>query len=94
MPPVEEMYPPGFDTYVEVGELTQVLEGRDAGPATSAGVATVVAKLFNIVQPDRAYFGQKDAQQLVVIRRMARDLDLPRGGGRRCPRCASPTAWR
>ena len=76
MPPVEEMYPEGFDTYVEVEKLTRVLEGAHR-PGHFRGVATVVTKLFNIVQPHRAYFGQKDAQQLVVIRRLTRDLGLP-----------------
>ena len=76
MPPVEEIYPQGFDTYVEVGKLAQVLEGAKR-PTHFRGVATVVAKLFSIVQPHRAYFGQKDAQQLAVIRRLTRDLDLP-----------------
>ncbi len=79
-PPVEEVYPDGFAAAVEVGgELTAVLDGDPArrGPAHFRGVTTVVAKLFNSVGPDVAYFGQKDAQQAVVIRRMARDLDFP-----------------
>lgn len=79
-PSVEEVYPPGFATAVEVaGGLTAVLDGDPAsrGPGHFRGVTTVVAKLFNIVQPDVAFFGQKDAQQAVVIRRMARDLDFP-----------------
>lgn len=76
MPGVEEMYPPGFDTWVEVGEsLTGRLEGAFR-PGHLRGVTTVVAKLFNIVQPQRAYFGQKDGQQLAVIRRMAADLNM------------------
>jgi pantoate--beta-alanine ligase len=78
-PPVEEVYPEGFATAVEVGGLTEVLDGdpERRGPAHFRGVTTVVAKLFNTVQPEVAYFGQKDAQQLAVIRRMVRDLDIP-----------------
>ena len=75
MPTVEEMYPQGFSTWVEVGKITERLEG-ESRPGHFRGVATVVAKLFNIVQPDRAYFGQKDAQQLAVICRMVSDLCL------------------
>jgi pantoate--beta-alanine ligase len=79
-PSVEEVYPEGFATTVEVGGgLTEVLDGapEQRGPAHFRGVTTVVAKLFNAVGPDVAFFGQKDAQQAVVIRRMARDLDFP-----------------
>jgi pantoate--beta-alanine ligase len=79
-PPVEEVYPEGFSTGVEVeGGLTTVLDGDPSrrGPGHFRGVATVVAKLFNTVQPDGAYFGQKDAQQVAVIRRMVADLDIP-----------------
>jgi pantoate--beta-alanine ligase len=78
-PPVEEVYPEGFDTTVTVGGLTSVLDGDPArrGPGHFAGVATVVTKLFNMVAPDVAYFGQKDAQQALVIRKLARDLDIP-----------------
>lgn len=70
------VYPPGHDTGVEVGSVTGVLEGA-VRPGHFRGVATVVCKLFNIVQPTRAYFGQKDAQQTVVISKMVRDLDMP-----------------
>ena len=79
-PAVEEVYPHGFSTRVAVeGNLTAVLDGDPArrGPGHFRGVTTVVAKLFNSVQPDIAYFGQKDAQQAAVIRRMVRDLDFP-----------------
>ncbi|MEJ2597856.1 MAG: pantoate--beta-alanine ligase [Anaerolineales bacterium] len=75
-PTPQVMYPPGFQTWVTVEEVTQPLEGG-MRPGHFRGVATVVTKLFNAVQPDRAYFGQKDAQQVVVIRQMVRDLNLP-----------------
>jgi pantoate--beta-alanine ligase len=74
-PPPEEIYPPGFQTWVEVEELSKTLEGASR-PGHFRGVATVCLKLFNIVRPRRAYFGQKDAQQVAVIKRMVRDLDL------------------
>ncbi|HEY7801222.1 MAG TPA: pantoate--beta-alanine ligase [Dehalococcoidia bacterium] len=74
-PGVAEMYPDGYSTYIEVEGLTARLEGASR-PTHFRGVTTVVLKLLNIVQPRRAYFGQKDAQQLAVIRRMVRDLDL------------------
>lgn len=76
-PTVSEMYPPGFQTEVRVKEVSKPLEGVSRGTAHFDGVATVVAKLFNIVQPGRAYFGQKDAQQVVVVTRMVRDLAIP-----------------
>ena len=74
-PPVEEVYPPGFDTIVSVGAVAGPLEGA-ARPGHFDGVATVVAILFNLVGAERAYFGQKDAQQVMVIRQMARDLAI------------------
>ena len=74
-PSVEEIYPPGFNTWVDVGGLGDRLEGAHR-PGHFRGVATVVAKLFNIISPDRGYFGQKDGQQAAVIGKMVRDLDL------------------
>jgi pantoate--beta-alanine ligase len=78
-PPLEEVYPPGFDATVSVAGVTDVLDGdpQRRGPGHFAGVTTVVTKLFNMVGPDVAYFGQKDAQQAVVIRQLVRDLDIP-----------------
>ena len=78
-PAVEEVYPTGFDTRVAVGGLTAVLEGERAqrGVDHFAGVTTVVTKLFNMVGPQVAYFGQKDAQQALVISKLVRDLDIP-----------------
>ncbi len=78
-PPVEEVYPDGFATAVTVGGLTETLEGDEAqrGAEHFRGVTTVVTKLFNMAKPDVAYFGQKDAQQALVIRRLVRDLDIP-----------------
>ena len=70
------MYPPGYQTWVEVGTLTNSLEGA-MRPGHFKGVTTIVAKLFNGVQPHKAYFGQKDAQQAAVIRQMVRDLNFP-----------------
>jgi len=75
MPSAEEIYPPNFNSWVEVGKITEKLEGA-ARPGHFRGVATVVARLFDIVRPDKAYFGQKDAQQLLVIKKMASDLDM------------------
>jgi pantoate--beta-alanine ligase len=74
-PSADELYPPGYQTWVEVEELGALLEGVHR-PGHFKGVATVCCKLFNIVRPERAYFGQKDAQQVAVVRRMVRDLDL------------------
>ena len=76
LPEASEIYPTGFQTHVEPGRLAEPLCGRFR-PGHFRGVATVVAKLFNMVEPDLAFFGQKDFQQTVVIRRMARDLNLP-----------------
>jgi pantoate--beta-alanine ligase len=78
-PPVEEVYPEGFATTVTVGDLTEMLEGDQAqrGPEHFQGVTTIVTKLLNMAAPDRAYFGQKDAQQALVIRKLVRDLDIP-----------------
>jgi pantoate--beta-alanine ligase len=76
-PPAEEVYPPSFSTEVRVGGVTEPLEGAARGPEHFHGVTTIVTKLFNMVAPDVAYFGQKDAQQTAVIRRLVRDLDIP-----------------
>jgi len=76
IPTAEIMYPTGFQTWVEVETITQPLEGS-MRPGHFRGVTTVVAKLFNVVQPHNAYFGQKDAQQAAVIRQMTRDLNFP-----------------
>jgi pantoate--beta-alanine ligase len=75
-PAAEEIYPRGFATTVSVTGVTEMLEGAHRGRAHFDGVATVVAKLFNIVAPDAAYFGQKDAQQVLVIRRLLEDLNI------------------
>ena len=74
-PSVAEMYPPGFNSWVEVGQVTERLE-EASRPGHFRGVATVVAKLFDIVQPTRAYFGQKDAQQTIVVKKMVADLAM------------------
>lgn len=76
VPTNEVVYPPGYQTWVTVEQVSKTLEG-ESRPGHFRGVATVVAKLFNAVQPHKAYFGQKDAQQAVVIQRMSRDLDFP-----------------
>jgi pantoate--beta-alanine ligase len=76
VPSVEEIYPAGFQTWVEVERLGAILEGAHR-PGHFRGVATVCLKLFNLVRPRRAYFGQKDAQQVAVVRRMVRDLAVP-----------------
>jgi pantoate--beta-alanine ligase len=76
LPAPDEMYPEEFETYVSVEELTTKLEGEKR-PGHFRGVTTVVSKLFNIVQPDKAYFGQKDAQQVAVIKKMVSDLQFP-----------------
>jgi pantoate--beta-alanine ligase len=76
VPPADEIYPPGFETWVEVERLGSILEGEHR-PGHFRGVATVCLKLFNLVRPRRAYFGQKDAQQVAVVRRLVRDLAVP-----------------
>jgi pantoate--beta-alanine ligase len=75
MPSIKEMYPEGYNTWVDVDKVTELLEGASR-PTHFRGVTTVVAKLFNILEPTRAYFGQKDAQQLIVIRKMVKDLNM------------------
>jgi pantoate--beta-alanine ligase len=77
VPSVEEVYPAGFATRVSVAGLTDTLEGAHRGAAHFDGVTTVVTKLLNMVAPEVAYFGQKDAQQALVVKRLVRDLDLP-----------------
>ena len=76
VPDAEEIYPPGFETWVDVERLGSILEG-DHRPGHFRGVATICLKLFNLVRPTRAYFGQKDAQQVAVVRRMVQDLAVP-----------------
>ncbi|HWD65349.1 MAG TPA: pantoate--beta-alanine ligase [Solirubrobacteraceae bacterium] len=76
-PPLDEVYPTGFATTVSISGLTDRLEGASRGRSHFDGVTTVVTKLFNMAAPDIAYFGQKDAQQVMVIKRLVRDLDLP-----------------
>ena len=76
-PDVDEVYPPGFATTVHVAGLSDVLEGAVRGVSHFTGVCTVVTKMLNMVTPDLAFFGQKDAQQVAVLRRMVRDLDMP-----------------
>jgi pantoate--beta-alanine ligase len=76
-PSAEEVYPPDFSTTVSVGGLTEPLEGEHRGRGHFNGVTTVVTKMFNMVGPDVAYFGQKDAQQALVVQRLVRDLNMP-----------------
>ena len=91
-PSPDEIYPPGFQTWVDVERVSRGLEG-DHRPGHFRGVATVCLKLFNIVRPQRAYFGQKDAQQVAVIRRLVRDLTSRSRSGRFRP-SGTPTASR
>ncbi len=76
-PAAEEVYESGFVTHISVGAVSGPLEGAQRGPGHFDGVATIVTKLLNIVTPDRAYFGQKDAQQMAVVKRLVRDLNIP-----------------
>ena len=92
-PTAEVMYPPGYQTWVTVEEITQPLEGS-MRPGHFRGVATVVAKLFNAVQPHKAYFGQKDAQQAAVIRRMAGRSEFPIWRSWSAPPGARRMGWR
>ncbi len=91
-PSVEEMYPAGAVTWVTVEELSNRLDGRSR-PGHFRGVTTVVAKLFHVVEPDAAFFGQKDAAQVAIIRRMVRDLNLPVEIVV-CPIVREPMGWR
>lgn len=75
-PSINEMYPKDYDTFIEIGSVANILEGASR-PGHFRGVATVVSKLFNIITPDNAYFGQKDAQQVAVIKKMVYDLNIP-----------------
>ena len=75
-PSVKELYPDGYETWVDVERLGSILEG-ESRPGHFRGVATICLKLFNLVRPQRAYFGQKDAQQTAVVRRLVRDLNVP-----------------
>ena len=93
-PPAEEVYPPGFATTVSVPGLSDALEGAARGPGHFAGVCTVVAKLFNMVAPDVAYFGQKDAQQVAVLKPDGARPRPPPRASRSSPPSASPTASR
>ena len=92
-PGVADMYPEGADTVVTPGALGTELEGA-VRPGHFPGVLTVVSKLFHIVGPDVAFFGEKDYQQLVLVQKMVRDLDFPSSDRRACRSCASPTGWR
>ena len=74
-PSPQEIYPPGFDTWVEVQQLSDRLEGRHR-PGHFKGVSTIIVKLFNLIRPDKAYFGEKDAQQLQIIKKLTVDLDM------------------
>ena len=93
-PPPEEVYPDGFATTVSVAGLSDVLEGAQRGPGHFAGVAPSWPSCFNMVAPDVAYFGQKDAQQVAVVRRLVARPRLPRPASRSSPPSASPTASR
>jgi pantoate--beta-alanine ligase len=88
-PAAEDVYPPGFATTVSIAGLTDTLEGAHRGRAHFDGVTTVVTKMLNMVAPDVAYFGQKDAQQAIVVQRLVRDLDMPVRTAIARPRCTA-----
>ena len=101
-PELADIYPPGYRTFVEVTELGDHLLRPRSRPGHFRGVATVVLKLLNIVEPDRAYFGQKDIQQARIIQQLVRDLNVPvecviaptvRRAGRTGPQLAQPVSW-